>query len=173
MPGDISLHLFLHVYIYIYIYIHMYTYVYINIYIYIYIFAGPWPRACQITCLWKETVRTETFRFHQTMHTFSKMDSEITHSRKRAQKRTQKWAHVVVSCSNNCFLFKQRAHEGGCQGAPGQGHRGLFESGGAPFFWTISWSPFFTQNSNLWWQMLQHESKMESMGSYVLEKVWT
>ena len=38
-------------------------------------------------------------------------------------------AQTIVSCSEILG-----AREGGCQGAPGQGHRDLFESRGSPFF---------------------------------------
>ena len=98
------------------------------------------------------------------------MDSKNTHSRKRAQKRTQKWAHVVVLAQIVVSCSENRAHEGGCQGALGHGHSPLFESGGAPFFWTISWSPFFTQDSNFDWTNAPKWPQNESYGELFSRK---
>ena len=50
-------------------------------------------------------------------------------------------AQTIVSCSEILG-----AREGGCQGAPGQGHRVLFESRGSPFFESFFGALFFTQN---------------------------
>ena len=114
------------------------------------------------------------------MYIFSKTDSEITHSKKRAQKRTQKWAHVVVSCSNNCFLFKQRAHEGAAREPPGIGIGCCLSQGGHHFCWTISWSRFFTQNSNFGWKITPKWTQTEVYGELLFRKsvkmkkcVWT
>ena len=64
----------------------------------LFLFAGPWPRACQITSLWKRYNEQKLlqlllffcFRFHQKVNNFPDIDSEITHSRTTAQKWTQK-----------------------------------------------------------------------------------
>ena len=64
-------------------------------------------------------------------------------SKKWIQKWTQKGAAVVVSCSDCCFLFRKRVHEGGCPGASSLVDRMLFETWGVHFlmyFWVPSFS---------------------------------
>ena len=73
------------------------------------------------------------------------MDSKITDSRKRTQKWIQKGAAAVVSCPDNCFLFRKRAREAASQGASGQGHSHLFDFGGYLFFGSILGTLFFTK----------------------------
>ena len=47
-----------------------------------------------------------------------------------------------ISSSSYCFLFEKCAREGGCQGAPGHGHRDLFESRGHLFLGAIFGTAF-------------------------------
>ena len=61
----------------------------------------------------------------------------MTDSRKRTQKCTQIGATVVVSCPDNCFLFRKRAREAASQGASGQGDSSPFDFGGYLFFGSI------------------------------------
>ena len=93
-------------------------------------FAGPWLRACQIIDFWKGTISNNfcnftclfCFRFHQQINNFPEIYLEITNSRTTAQKWTQKWAPVLVSCSDNsdnCFLFRKPRTRGGLSGSPG------------------------------------------------------
>ena len=58
-------------------------------------------------------------------------------------------------CSNNCFLFVQRAREAASPGASWPTDRVLFESGGAPFFEAVFGTHFFTQKSHIWSKMTQ------------------
>ena len=57
----------------------------------------------------------------------------MTDSRKRTQKWIQIGATVVVSCPDNCFLFRKRAREAASQGASGQGDSSPFDFGGICF----------------------------------------
>ena len=68
----------------------------------------------------------------------------MTASRNRTQKWTEKGAAVVVSCPDNCFLFRKRAREAASQGASGQGHRDSFDFGGT-YFSSIFGSLIFAQ----------------------------
>ena len=96
----------------------------------------------------------------------------ITDSRKRIQKWIQKRAAVVVSCSDCCFLFRKRAREGGCQGAPGHGHSPLFQSGGHPFFEQVFGALFFTQNHDFWWKLLPKWIQNEVCWVLFFEHFW-
>ena len=75
-------------------------------------------------------------------------------------------AQIVVSCS------EKRAREGGCQGAPGHGHRVLFANGGSPFFRTFFGALFPLKNAFVDEKCLQNGSQMRSFGTYFSEKVW-
>ena len=87
-----------------------------------------------------------SFEFYQqNQHFFPEMDSTMTDSRKRTQKWTQIGATVVVSCPDNCFLFRKRAREAASQGTSGQGHSSLFDAGGYLFFASILGTLFFIQ----------------------------
>ena len=139
----------------------------------LWLFAGPWPRACQILGLWKVFF---CFRFHQQMHIFSRMDSEMTHSRKRTQKWTQKWTAVSVSCSDNCFLFRKPRTRGGLSGSLGAWSYPRIVTrlriGGHPFF-----EPFFEATFSLKIAILnengiQNGPKMMSFGSSFWEEMW-
>ena len=74
---------------------------------------------------------------------FPEMDSTMTDSRKRTQKWIQIGATVVVSCPDNCFLFRKRAREAASQGASGQGDSSPFDFGGYLFFGWIFETLFF------------------------------
>ena len=50
-----------------------------------------------------------------------------------------------ISSSNYCFLFEKCAREGGCQGAPGHGHRDSFELRRHPFLGAIFGTVFFSK----------------------------
>ena len=58
-------------------------------------------------------------------------------------------------CSNNCFLFVQRAREAASPGASWPVNRCEFDSGGAPFFEAVFGTHFFTQKSHTWSKMIQ------------------
>ena len=74
-------------------------------------------------------------------------------------------AQTVVSCSEILG-----AREGGCQGAPGQGHRVLFESRGSLFFESFFGAHFFTQNCDCWQKTVPKWSQNEVMWSLFFRK---
>ena len=62
-------------------------------------FAGPWPRACQITGLWKETIRKETSRFHHNITFFNGLRTYPFQ-----EKGSETNPEMSPCC---CFLLKQ------------------------------------------------------------------
>jgi len=76
----------------------------------------------------------------------------------------------AVSCSESCFLFEQSLIVAGCQGAPGQGHRVLFESRGLPFFKPFVGPLSFTQNCDCWQKTVPTWSQNEVMWSLFFRK---
>ena len=73
-----------------------------------------------------------------------------------------------ISSSNYCFLFEKCAREGGCQGAPGHGHRDSFESRRHPFLGAIFGTVFFSKlvsNGTLNILRNQRKSKKNTLGT--------
>ena len=64
--------------------------------------------------------------------------------------------------SDYCFLFEKRAREGGCQGAPGYGHRDSFENGGALFLKHFFEGLFSQKSRNLKENGTQNGSQFDS-----------
>ena len=98
------------------------------------------------------------------------MDPKMTDSRKRIQKWTQKWAAIVVSCSDLCFLFRKRVCEGGCPGAYGPVNRWLFDSGRTPFLEAFVGTPFFTEISQFIRKLLPIWYQFWSLFGILLEE---
>ena len=66
------------------------------------------------------------------------MDADITNFSYQRQEKGSETDSEMSSCCcflpKQCLLFKQRAYEGGCQGAPDYGHSQLFDARGGVFF---------------------------------------
>ena len=146
-------------------------------------FAGPWPRACQITGLWKETLRKETSRFHQKHNDsifFQTWIHKLPIAGKWVRNRPRNYlvlvflAQISVSCSNS-------AHTRGAVREPrARVIVPCLSHGGAPFFWTIIWRPFFTQHANFVWQVAPKWTQHEICGQLLFRQrvkmkkcVWT
>ena len=75
-------------------------------------------------------------------------------------------AQTGVSCSEILG-----AREGGCQGAPGQGHRDLFESRGSLFFESFVGAHFSLKILIVDKKRCQNGVRMRSCGAYFLDKM--
>ena len=111
---------------------------------------------------------------------FQTSTQKITHSRTTAQKLTQKWAVVVVSCPDNCFLFKKRVREAASPGASRHVNRPLFDFGGSLFLKQFLEHLFFTQNWDFWGKWLSKWTQNEDPRELFFRKsaklkkcVWT
>ena len=106
--------------------------------------------------------------FQQKLNIFPEIDSEIIDSRKRTQKWTQKWAAVVVSCSDCCFLFRKRAREAASPGASWPADSSSFALGGAPLFEAIFGNLFVHSQLQIWTNMAPKLDPKWGM----LEPIW-
>ena len=90
-----------------------------------------------------------------------------------------KWAAVLVSCSDNCFLLRllfltQEIFDfrGGCPGAPALGNRVSFESVWASFFEHVFEAFFLLNIKILDENRLQNGARMRSCWTKFSEKMW-
>ena len=82
-------------------------------------FAGPWPRACQITGLWKETIRKETSRFHKKMHIFFKNGFRNYPLQEKGSETDPEMSTCCCFLLKQLFLVQTARTRGGLSGSPG------------------------------------------------------